>query len=160
MREIDEALNSKVDYVLCAVSTCGTLRGCSEYLKQQGRDTKIIAVDAEGSVIFGGIPGKRLIPGHGSAIRPAIYREGMADRVVYVNDAECVAGCRFLLKEEAIFAGGSSGGIISALAKIKKDIPENSTVVMILPDQGERYLDTIYNSEWVDENLEEIPTLN
>ena len=159
MREIDESLDGKIDYIFCATSTCGTLRGCCEYLKQKGRSTKIIAVDAYGSIIFGGAPNNRLIPGHGSSVRPEIYRDGLADRVVYVNDAECVAGCRSLLKEEAILTGGSSGAIISGFAKVKNEIPEKSNVVLILPDRGERYLDTIYNSKWVSKNLGEIPSL-
>ncbi|MBT9169240.1 MAG: putative siderophore biosynthesis protein SbnA [Syntrophomonadaceae bacterium] len=145
MEEIDKALQGKIDYLFCAASTCGTLRGCFEYIKEKNLNAKIIVVDAEGSIIFGGTSGNRLIPGHGSAIRPEIYREGMADKVIYVNDAECVAGCRLLLKEEAIFAGGSSGAIVSGFAKVQTEIPENSNVVMILPDRGERYLDTIYN---------------
>lgn len=160
MEEIDKALEEKVDYLFCAASTCGTLRGCVEYIKRKNMNTKIIVVDAEGSVIFGGASGNRLIPGHGSAIRPEIYREGMAHKVVYVNDAESVAGCRFLLKEEAIFAGGSSGAIVSGFVKFKTEIPENSNVVMILPDRGERYLDTIYNPEWVNNNVGKIPLLS
>lgn len=156
MEEIDRALDSNIDYLFCAASTCGTLRGCIEYIKEKNLNTKVIVVDAEGSIIFGGVSGNRLIPGHGSAIRPEIYREGMAHKVLYVNDAECVAGCRFLLKEEAIFAGGSSGAIVSGFAKVKAEIPQNSNAVMILPDRGERYLDTIYNPEWVSKNLGEI----
>lgn len=159
MEEIDKALEGKVDYLFCAASTCGTLRGCVEYIKEKKLNTKIIVVDAEGSVIFGGARGKRLIPGHGSAIRPKIYRERMAHKIVYVNDSECVAGCRFILKKEAIFAGGSSGAIVSGFSKIKTEIPENSNVVMILPDRGERYLDTIYNPEWVNKNLGKIPLI-
>jgi cysteine synthase A len=159
MLEIDEVLDGKIDYIFCVASTCGTLRGCSEYLKQKGRSTKIIAVDAYGSIIFGGVPVNRLIPGHGSSIRPEIYHDGLADRIVYVNDAECVAGCRLLLQKEAVLSGGSSGAIISGFAKVKNDIPKKSNVVMILPDRGERYLDTIYNSKWVSKNLGEIPSL-
>lgn len=156
MQEIDNALNGKVDYVFCATGTCGTLRGCSDYLKQHGRSTKIIAVDAEGSVIFGGKPGKRLVPGHGSSVRSTLYQDGMAEMVVYVDDKECVAGCRILLGKEAIFAGGSSGAIVSAVSKIVETIPHGSNVVMILPDRGERYLDTVYDPTWVNSNLGEV----
>lgn len=160
MEEIDKALEGKVDYLFCAASTCGTLRGCVEYIKQKKLNTKVIVVDAKGSVIFGGASGNRLIPGHGSTIRPEIYREGMTYKVVYVNDAECIAGCRLLLKKEAVFAGGSSGAIVSGFAKVKAEIPKHSNVVMILPDRGERYLDTIYDPEWVNKNLGKIPLLS
>lgn len=157
MQEIDDALNGNVDYVYCATSTCGTLRGCSDFIKQHRRNTKIIAVDAEGSVIFGRNAGKRLIPGHGSAVRSSLCRDGMADQVVYVNDKECVDGCKLLLQKEAIFAGGSSGAIVSAMVKTITTIPSGSNIVMILPDRGDRYLDTIYNPEWVRSNLGGIP---
>lgn len=159
MNEIDRALNSKIDYLFVTASTCGTLRGCSEYIKQNNLNTKIIAVDAVGSVIFDGVSGERLIPGHGSSMRPAIYQDGIADEVIHVSDAECIAGCRLLLKEEALMVGGSSGAIICGLAKVKHSIPRNSNVVVVLADRGERYLDTIYNLEWVNKNLGGIPSL-
>ncbi len=156
MQEIDDALGGKVDYLFCATGTCGTIRGCSDYLRQKGRATKIIAVDAEGSVIFGGKPGKRLVPGHGSSARSNLYRDDMADKVVHVGDEACVIGCRLLLEKEAIFAGGSSGAVVSAFLKMKNEIPAGSNVVMIFPDRGERYLDTVYDPAWVNENLGEV----
>ena len=70
MREIVTALDNEVDYLFCATSTCGTIRGCAEYLRDHDLSTRIFAVDAVGSVIFGGVGGKRLIPGHGAAVRP------------------------------------------------------------------------------------------
>lgn len=66
-----------------------------------------------------------------------------------MTDLDCVRGCRRLVKEEAILAGGSSGGIVSAFDKIRAQIPEESNCVLILPDRGERYLDTIYSDDWV-----------
>src|SRR5262249_9679359 len=80
MREVVTALGGKVDLLLCAASTCGTLRGCAEYVRQQELPTRIIAVDAVGSVIFGGPPAKRLLPGHGAAVRPGLYRADLADQ--------------------------------------------------------------------------------
>jgi cysteine synthase A len=68
MREIDLDLAGEVDYLFCATSTCGTLRGCAEYIRFNNLRTKIVAVDAVGSVIFGGPPAKRLIPGHGAGV--------------------------------------------------------------------------------------------
>ena len=159
MQEIDDALGGRVDYVYCATSTCGTLSGCAAYVNQHDRNTEMIAVDAEGSVIFGGNPQKRLVPGHGSSIPSALYREGMANQVVHVSDTECVAGCRLLLEKEAIFSGGSSGAVVSAVSKTIKTIPRGSNVVMILADRGERYLETIYDPHWVSLNLGEVPSI-
>jgi cysteine synthase A len=153
MHEIVTALDGKVDYLFCSASTCGTLRGCSEYIRKQELPTKIIAVDALGSVIFGGKPAKRLIPGHGAAVRPSLYQPGLAHQVVHLTDLECVIGCRALARSEAILVGGSSGAIIMAINRLKSSIPEGATCVAVMPDRGERYLDTIYSDSWVEEHF-------
>jgi N-(2-amino-2-carboxyethyl)-L-glutamate synthase len=70
MHEISAALNGKIDYLFCATSTCGTMRGCAEYVRANKLQTQVYAVDAVGSIIFGGNPTERLIPGHGAAVRP------------------------------------------------------------------------------------------
>ncbi len=150
MREIATDLYGKVDYLLCATSTCGTLRGCAEYIHQYELETKVIAVDAVGSVIFGGKPGPRLLPGHGAGRRPEHYQDGLADEYIHVTDLECVVGCRRLVKHEAILAGASSGGVVAALDRLKDTIKPNTNCVLILCDRGERYLNTVYSDIWVD----------
>jgi cysteine synthase A len=147
--EIADALEKKVDWLVVATSTCGTLRGCAEYVREKRLPTRILAVDAEGSIIFGGAPRPRLIPGHGASIRPALFKEGLCSQYVLVSDLDCVVGCRQLVREEAILAGGSSGALISAVRRTSHLFHKGSTVVLILPDRGERYLDTIYSDEWV-----------
>lgn len=154
MREIVGALDGKLDYLFCPTSTCGTLRGCVEYARDNSLGhLKVLAVDAVGSVIFGGPNAKRLIPGHGASVRPALYQPGLADDCVYVTDRECVVGCRTLLAREALLVGGSSGATFMAVERMKEQIPEGSNVVMIFPDRGERYLDTIFSDEWVAEHF-------
>lgn len=149
----------QVDYLFCATSTCGTLRGCVEFLRERELATKVYAVDAVGSVIFGGQKSRRLIPGHGAAVRPALYRTGLADAHVHVTDIDCVVGCRRLARREAIIAGGSSGGVLMALERVKHEIPPGATCVLIFPDRGERYLDTIYSDSWVREKFGEVPSV-
>jgi cysteine synthase A len=102
-----------------------------------------------GSVIFGGASAKRLIPGHGSSVRPALYQTGLADECIHVTDEECIAGCRTLLTREALLVGGSSGATLMAAKKMKDRIPAGATVALIFPDRGERYLDTIFSDQWV-----------
>jgi cysteine synthase A len=148
MREIVFELGT-VDYLFCATSTCGTLRGCADFIREQRLSTKVIAVDALGSVIFGGTPIRRLIPGHGAAIRPSLFQDDMAEKCIHVSDLDCVTGCRRLVKSEAILAGGSSGAVLMAAIQEKDRIPAGSTCVLIFPDRGERYLDTIYSDAWV-----------
>jgi cysteine synthase A len=156
MHEIVTELGRAPDYLFCATSTCGTIRGCSDYLRDNGLNTKIIAVDAHGSVIFGGPRGSRLIPGHGAAVRPELYRSDMAHDCVHITDTDCVIGCRRLVRQEGILAGGSSGAVIMAVEFARPLIRPGSICAAILPDRGERYLDTIYSDEWVESHLGDI----
>jgi 2,3-diaminopropionate biosynthesis protein SbnA len=156
-REIVEALGAPPDLIFCATSTCGTLRGCAEFIKKRQLRTRIVAVDAVGSVIFGHPPMKRLIPGHGAARRPELYHSGLEDLHINISDTEAVAGCRRLLRTEALFAGGSSGAVVSAAFKLAPTMRRRSVIVLILPDRGQRYMSTIYNDEWVIQHLGEIP---
>lgn len=149
MREIAEALGNEVDYVFCATSTCGTIRGCLEYVKAHGLRTQVVAVDALGSLIFSNTPAKRMIPGLGAGLRPELCPIESVERCVHVSDLDCVVGCWRLVRSEAILAGGSSGGVVSALARLRGEIPAGATCVLLLPDRGERYLDTIYSESWV-----------
>lgn len=149
MAEILAALDGELDYFFCATSTCGTLRGCTEYLRLHPPvRSRIIAVDAVGSVIFGGPNAKRIIPGHGASVVPPLFQPDLADRCIRLTDEECVIGCRRLLAREALLCGGSSGAVVMAIERIKHEIPENSRCVAILPDRGERYLSTIYSDDW------------
>lgn len=155
MREIISTLG-KVDYLFCSTSTCGTLRGCAEYVRENNAPTKVIAVDAKGSVIFGDNGCKRLIPGHGAAVVPALFQPGLADQHVHVTDLDCVIGCRRLARTEALLVGGSSGAVIMALAKLKDHIPAGSICVVIFADRGERYLETIFSDAWVSEHFSNV----
>lgn len=146
----------QVDYVFCATSTCGTIRGCMEYVREHNLSTKVFAVDAVGSVIFGGARAKRLIPGHGAAVRPKLYQPYLSDRCIYMTDIDCVIGCYRLARREAILAGGSSGAIMMAIDQVRDSIPRDAVCVAILPDRGERYLDTIYSESWVKQHFGDI----
>ena len=159
MDEIATDLQDRIDYLFVATSTCGTLRGCAEYVRNHHLDTRIFAVDARGSVIFGAQPAKRLLPGHGASRRPELYRDGLADSCLWVTDRDCVVGCRRLVHSEAILAGGSSGGVLMAIAQVKDRIPRDATCVAIFHDRGERYLDTVYSDEWVEEHFGDIKHL-
>lgn len=156
MHEIATALNGEVDYLFCPTSTCGTLTGCAEYIRHHNLKTKIVAVDAVGSVIFGGQRAKRLIPGLGAAMRPPLCQPNLVDECVHVSDLDCVVGCRRLVRREAILAGGSSGGVLMAVSHFSQRVPPGATCVVIFPDRGERYLDTIYSDEWIREHFNDI----
>jgi len=160
MHEIVHALNRKIDYLFVAVSTCGTLRGCREYLRFFGMmATKVIAVDARGSAIYNDPPAKRIIPGHGAARVPELMQPDLQDEVIHITDIDCIVGCRRLLHTEAILAGGSSGGVMMAIEKKREEIPDGAVVAAIIPDGGDRYLDTIYTDEWVEKHFGNISHL-
>jgi 2,3-diaminopropionate biosynthesis protein SbnA len=159
MHEIAESLDGEVDYVFCATSTCGTIRGCLEYVKAHGLRTQVLAVDAAGSLIFGNTPAKRMIPGLGAGLRPELCPIEMIERCVHVSDLDCVVGCWRLVRREAILAGGSSGAVVSALARLQDEIPAGATCVLLLPDRGERYLDTIYSEAWVSAHFGDVTHL-
>ena len=153
LRDLDGRM---LDYLFVATATCGTLRGCLDFLRDHGYPTRVIAVDALGSQIFSDHKHARLVPGLGSAICPTLTPTDGVHKFVHVTDIDCVVGCRRMARTEAILAGGSSGGVISAIDRMRKEIPERATVVALLPDRGERYLDTIYSDEWVKANLGDI----
>lgn len=159
MREIVEALGAPPDYLVCSVSSAGTLRGCADFVREQRLAVRIVAVDAEGSGIFRPPTGPRLIPGHGAALRPALCVPGLADEVIHVSDLDCLVGCRRLVGREAILAGGSSGAVVSALIRMADRVPAGSTCALVMPDSGERYLDTIYDDAWVADHFGDVTEL-
>lgn len=156
MREIAEHL-PKVDYLFGGASTCGTLLGCSKYIHDHNMSTQIVAVDAEGSVLFGGNKGHRRFPGLGAGIVPPFALEPFADHVKSVSDWEMVVGCRMLVDQEAILVGPSSGGVVMALHNMLSELPEHAVCVLIIHDRGERYLDTVYSEDWVQQQFNTQP---
>ncbi|MFI0374442.1 2,3-diaminopropionate biosynthesis protein SbnA [Actinomadura sp. 1N219] len=144
-----------IDRLFVPVGTCGLLRGCAEYLRDAGAHTEVVAVDAVGSVIFGGAPGRRLLPGHGAEVRPALYSGDLAADVVHMTDVDCVRYCHRLVRTEGILAGASSGAVLGAVDAYRDRIPAGARCLAILSDRGERYLDTVFSPRWVAEELGE-----
>lgn len=158
MHEIATALGT-VDFLFVATSTCGTIRGCGEYIRDHGMPTRVIAVDAVGSLIFSDRKAKRMIPGLGAGIKPPLCDVSLIDQCIFVDDLDCLIGCRRMMAREAMLVGGSSGGVLTAVEKFRDHIPPGSTCAVILPDRGERYLDTIFCDEWAQQHFGEIHSL-
>jgi cysteine synthase A len=138
-----------VDYLFIGAGTTGTLMGCSSYFRQFSPATRIIAVDTLGSVTFGYPAGCRHIPGLGTSRTPEICHMRDLDEVMLIDEADAIRTCRWFAKQRGVLLGGSTGSVIYAI-KIKRDeIQPGSRVVAISPDLGERYLQTIYNDDWV-----------
>jgi len=150
-QELAEELSGRPDYLFAAVSTTGSILGSARRLREKFPDLQVVAVDAVGSVIFGTPPGPRNIPGIGSSRVPELFAADEIDDVVHIGDAEAARACRRLLAVEGIFAGGSSGAAVAAIERRIPTLPRPSRVVVVLPDRGDRYLDHVYDDEWLAE---------
>src|SRR5699024_8455991 len=153
MTEIVEQLGHAPDQLLVAVSTTGTIGGCLQYVATHGLGTQVIAVDAEGSVLFDGPTGTRHLPGFGAGMGPELSRKCAAHRVLRNSEGACVEAARRLVRTGAIWRGASGGAAMPSVEAIRSDIPSGSDVVVILHDDGTRYMDTSYNDDGVEENL-------
>ena len=140
---------SNVDYLVVGAGTTGTLMGCSAYFRQFSPRTKIIAVDTRGSVTFGGAASPRYIPGLGTSRVPELCRTDNIDEIVYVAEGDAVRACRHLARRYGLLVGGSTGSVVAAVQDLAPTLPSGATVVAIAPDLGDKYLETVFNDQWV-----------
>jgi 2,3-diaminopropionate biosynthesis protein SbnA len=140
-----------LDYVFIGVSSAGTLAGVSRRLKEHNPAIRIIAVDAEGSVIFGGPPKKRSIPGIGSSISPPLIKEALFDDVVIVNETDTVAACHHLLTRHGLFVGGSTGTVYSAIQRYFANYTarKQPQVLFFCCDRGVAYLHSVFSVDGI-----------
>lgn len=138
-----------LDVLFVGAGTTGTLMGCARYFRKWHRSVRIVAVDSVGSVTFGGVPGRRMIPGLGTSVRPALLDTAYVDEVVRVEEADTIRACHRLASRGFLF-GGSTGTVVSgATSWLTLHGAQELTAVTIAPDLGERYLDTIYQTNWL-----------
>jgi 2,3-diaminopropionate biosynthesis protein SbnA len=138
-----------LDVLFVGAGTTGTLMGCARYFRERGRPVRVIAVDSVGSVTFGGPPSRRLIPGLGTSVHPPMLDESIVDEVIMVEEADTVRACHRLARHGFLF-GGSTGTVVSGAMRWLAEHDANPlTAVTIAPDLGERYLDTIYQTNWL-----------
>ncbi|UWR21251.1 2,3-diaminopropionate biosynthesis protein SbnA [Sulfitobacter sp. S190] len=150
--EIDDALPNQVDYLFVACSSTGTAQGCRDYLREQGRKTNVVAVDAMGSTLFNGTAGKRKISGMGAGRLPELAQGQTFDDLVRVADVTCVAGCRRAVAKEGLLVGGSGGGVLEAVRGMQNQLA-GKTAVAIIHDSGSRYLGTVFDTQWIQREL-------
>jgi cysteine synthase A len=138
-----------LDVLFVGAGTTGTLMGCARFFRAWHRPVHVVAVDAVGSVTFGGPPARRMIPGLGTSVPPPLLDESFVDEVVLVEEADTIRACHRMASRGFLF-GGSTGTVVSGAMRwlAEHDDPE-LTAVAIAPDLGERYLDTVYQSNWL-----------
>ncbi|WP_018332176.1 2,3-diaminopropionate biosynthesis protein SbnA [Actinomycetospora chiangmaiensis] len=137
-----------IEVLLVGAGTCGTLMGNARWFKQHRPDVRVVAIDVEGSVSFGGPASPRHIPGLGMGMTPPALDRSLIDDVVIVPEVETVRMCQRLAMRGFLF-GGSTGTVVAGAARwLARHAHPGTTAVTIAPDQGERYLDTVYAPEW------------
>lgn len=140
-----------LDRIFVSVSTAGTIAGLSRRLKEHFPNVHVVAVDSEGSVIFGAQPRKRHIPGVGASIVPPQLARAKIDEVVWIPESETAHACRELLQEHGLFVGGSSGTAYAAVRRYAAQLAPGGaapTVLFVCADRGTPYLDTVFNADW------------
>ena len=141
-KEILRAVD-KVDAFVAGVGTGGTITGVGQVLKRKNPQVKIVAVEPEDSpVLSGGKPGPHKIQGIGAGFVPAVLDTRIYDEIVRVATKDAFETSRKLARLEGMFVGISSGAACFAALKVAKDLGPGKTVVVVLPDTGERYLST------------------
>jgi len=142
-----------LDLLFVGAGTTGTLMGCARYFRDEGLPVTVIAVDAVGSITFGGTSARRLIPGLGAGRRPEILDRSYVDDVVHVAEPDAVRACHLLASHGFLF-GGSTGTVVAgALRWLERHGDrEPGTTVLIAPDLGERYLESVYDENWLHTN--------
>lgn len=148
-----EAPRQKIDYLFMGISSGGTITGVSQRVKENYPEATVVAVDVEGSIIFGGKAKKRFIPGIGSSMKPKIIEHARIDDIILVDEEETIQSCQELLETHNLYAGGSSGSVYAGIKKYFEKNKVNSPVniMCVFADSGERYITTIYNNQWAEQ---------
>lgn len=142
--EIWRDTDGAVDIFVAGVGTGGTVSGTGRVLKSHRPDVSVVAVEPAGSpVLEGGKPGPHKLQGIGAGFVPRNYDAAIVDRVMAVTDDEAMQAARMLVAREGVLAGISSGAALAAAIRIAREpASEGKTIVVLLPDTGERYLST------------------
>jgi cystathionine beta-synthase len=158
--EIDHGVPENLGAVVGTVGTGGTMSGIGRYFKEHRPSVRIVAVDPAGSILGSYFRTHELskatpylVEGIGEDMIPKSIHFQYLDEFVEVTDGESFLMARRLAREEGMFVGGSAGSAVAGMVRwlSKRPLPEGATVVVILPDSGDRYLSKFYSDDWMRE---------
>ena len=160
--EIWEQTEGRVTDVIIGMGTGGTISGVGRYLKSKNPDVKIVGVDIEGSILTeiwqnkgtipeGAYPKTYKVEGIGEDFLPSATDLSVVDWIERAGDRESFLWARQLVRQEGIFAGGSSGSALAGAVKYCRKLKADRLAVVIFPDSGSRYLSKFYDDKWMRE---------
>ncbi|WBB54694.1 cysteine synthase family protein [Verrucosispora sp. WMMD573] len=154
-RELYDDLGEDIHYLYGAVGTGGSLCGTGRVLRERIPELRIVGVEPVGSVNFGGEEAPYHQSGTGTPVVSEIcdtldYR--MIDEGIKVSDSEAFETCRYLARNFGILVGGSAGGVVYKALERAQSVGPETTIVALVCDGGEKYLDTVFNDEWMAAN--------
>ncbi|MDA0986737.1 MAG: cystathionine beta-synthase [Bacteroidetes bacterium] len=158
--EIWDQTGGQITHFVCGVGTGGTITGTGKYLKEKNKKIKVIGIDPKGSILkeyfetknFPHVLKTYKVEGIGQDFLPGTLDFKYIDQMIQCDDKESFLASRRLTREEGIFVGGSSGTAMAGTIKLCQNLTEDDVVVVLLPDNGDRYLSKIYNDDWMREN--------
>ncbi|MFJ3855744.1 PLP-dependent cysteine synthase family protein [Streptomyces sp. NPDC090085] len=151
-RELHDDLGDGIDYLYGAVGTGGSLCGTGRFLRERIPALKIVGVEPVGSVVFGGEGAPYHQSGTGTPEGSEIggvVDYALFDRGVKASDSEAFETCRHLARNFGILIGGSAGGVVYKALEQARNAGPGSTIVVLVCDGGDKYLDTVFNDDWM-----------
>lgn len=151
-RELRDALGERIDYLVGSVGTGGSLFGTARELRATGPAPRVIGVEPVGSIAFGGEGGSYYQSGTGTppgAEIGALVDYALLDEGVKVTDAAAFNTARYVARKKSLLVGGSAGGVIWHALKMLDTLPADATLVVLVCDGGEKYLDSVFDDDWM-----------
>ena len=155
--EIWGQTGGKVDVLVCGMGTGGTITGIGRFLKEKKKNLKVVGADPEGSIFYPRYHGHKEEPHQykveriGEDFMPGTMDLSIVDDIVQVSDRDAFRMARRLAQEEGILVGGSGGTAVHVAVKVAANLPEDKTIVTLLPDTGRNYLSKLFSDKWMRE---------
>ena len=157
-KEIENSFRQMPDAIVVGVSTAGQVAGLASYLKHRYPSLALVGVDVDGSAIFGTPRRPYKMTGLGLSFVPPSFKPDFLSEAYLVNDSLAFSMCRDLAQKEGLLTGASTGAIVCAGLAYAHRHPNKKRILLINPDRGDRYLETVFNDEWIAQMKIELQT--